>query len=100
MTLHRAIDVTADPVAAVEVAVRLGIDRILTSGGAGTAMEGRAVIRRMVGWMDALLGDDGVPCLDQVSTIAIHGRISRCKKPLAASRSWWGAASMPATPPS
>lgn len=55
VTLHRAIDLTPDPVAAVEVAVRLGIDRILTSGGAGTAMEGRAVIRRMVGFgLDAL----------------------------------------------
>ena len=48
VTLHRAIDLTPDPVAAVEVTVGLGIDRILTSGGAATAMEGQAVIQRMV----------------------------------------------------
>ncbi len=49
MTLHRAIDLTPDPVAAVEMAVGLGVDRILTSGGATTAMEGRDVIQQMVG---------------------------------------------------
>lgn len=48
LTLHRAIDVTADPVAEVEVALRFGFDRILTSGGAPTAPEGSATIARMV----------------------------------------------------
>ena len=48
LTLHRAIDVTADPVAAVDVAARLGFDRILTSGGASTASQGSATIARMV----------------------------------------------------
>lgn len=48
LTLHRAIDVTADPVAAVDVAVRLGFGRILTSGGEPTAPEGSETIARMV----------------------------------------------------
>jgi copper homeostasis protein len=48
LTLHRAIDVTVDPVAAVDVAVACGFDRILTSGGAPTAEEGAGRIARMV----------------------------------------------------
>jgi copper homeostasis protein len=48
LTLHRAIDVNDDPVAAVEVAAMLGFDRILTSGGAPSAEEGVDVIARMV----------------------------------------------------
>lgn len=47
LTLHRAVDLLADPVAAVEPAVALGFDRILTSGGATRAIEGAEVIRAM-----------------------------------------------------
>lgn len=48
LTLHRAIDAVADPVAAVAAARDLGFDRILTSGGAMTAADGAKVIARMV----------------------------------------------------
>ncbi|MEH3158695.1 MAG: hypothetical protein PGN08_06980 [Sphingomonas taxi] len=48
LTLHRAIDVVEDPVAAVDAAVRLGFDRILTSGGAVSAPAGAAMIAAMV----------------------------------------------------
>lgn len=48
LTLHRAIDVTADPVGEVEVALRFGFNRVLTSGGAPTASEGSTTIARMV----------------------------------------------------
>lgn len=48
LTLHRAIDCTADPVAAVDVAAALGFDRILTSGGAASAEESAGTIARMV----------------------------------------------------
>lgn len=44
LTLHRAFDLCPDPHAALEAAIDLGFDRILTSGGAATAMEGRAVL--------------------------------------------------------
>jgi len=48
VTFHRAIDMTPDPVEGIEVLLELGIDRVLTSGGAGTALEGARVIRTMV----------------------------------------------------
>ncbi|WP_313806138.1 copper homeostasis protein CutC [Sphingobium sp.] len=47
LTLHRAIDLTDDPVAAVDQAVELGFDRILTSGGAVKAAEALPVLAAM-----------------------------------------------------
>jgi len=46
-TLHRAFDLVPDFAAAVETAVDLGIERILTSGGAVTAPAGLARLRRI-----------------------------------------------------
>jgi copper homeostasis protein len=46
--LHRAIDLCADPVVAVEQACALGYDKILSSGGAVSAPEGSATLARMV----------------------------------------------------
>lgn len=48
ITCHRAFDMTADPFMAMEDLIRLGIDRILTSGQAATAPEGAALIRELV----------------------------------------------------
>jgi len=48
VTFHRAIDRTADIMEALDDVLSLGVDRILTSGGAESAPEGAAVIRRMV----------------------------------------------------
>ena len=48
VTLHRVVDLLPDPVTAVAVAARLGIARILTSGGAVRAAEGAATLARMV----------------------------------------------------
>jgi len=48
VTFHRAIDVTPDPVAALDPLMALGVERVLTSGGRATALEGAEVIRRMV----------------------------------------------------
>lgn len=45
MTLHRAFDLAPDVAGAVELAVRLGFRRILTSGGAATAAQGVARLR-------------------------------------------------------
>ncbi|XKK62445.1 copper homeostasis protein CutC [Streptomyces sp. ARC32] len=47
ITLHRAVDQAADPVAAVAALPRLGITRVLTSGGAPTAMGGSTVLAAM-----------------------------------------------------
>lgn len=48
VTLHRAFDMTRDLDEALEDAITLGFDRILTSGGAPTAYEGLATIRHLV----------------------------------------------------
>lgn len=48
MTLHRAFDLAPDIGEAVEVAVRLGFRRILTSGGRKTAAEGIDGLKRTV----------------------------------------------------
>lgn len=37
VTFHRAIDLTPDPLAALETLIRLGVSRVLTSGGPGPA---------------------------------------------------------------
>lgn len=42
--LHRAIDLTPDPLAALETAIELGFNTILTSGGATKAINGLSVI--------------------------------------------------------
>ncbi len=47
-TLHRAIDLCPDPVAAVGVAMQLGFRRILSSGGAMTAPDGAATLAAMM----------------------------------------------------
>lgn len=49
VTIHKAIDVVEDPVEAVQRLVQIsGIDSVLTSGGAQTAIEGATVLREMV----------------------------------------------------
>lgn len=48
VTLHRAFDLVPDRGAALETAFELGIERILTSGGAPKAMEGLDVLRQTV----------------------------------------------------
>ncbi|RJG56212.1 copper homeostasis protein CutC [Sphingobium terrigena] len=47
LTLHRAIDLVDDPVAAVDQAVHLGFDHILTSGGATRAIDALPMIAAM-----------------------------------------------------
>ena len=48
VTFHRAFDMTADPFEAMETLIRLGADRILTSGQKRTAPEGAGLIRDLV----------------------------------------------------
>lgn len=73
VTFHRAIDAAANPVQALEILRSLGVDRILTSGGAARSIDGLATISELarragdslqimagggvrVGDIDALLG--------------------------------------------
>lgn len=48
VTFHRAFDLCRDPLEALEVLIRLGFDRILTSGQAATAEAGIPVLRKLV----------------------------------------------------
>ena len=47
-TFHRAIDVCRDPASALEAIIALGFRRVLTSGGAGSAVAGTALLHRLV----------------------------------------------------
>jgi len=47
VTFHRAFDMTDDPATALEALVRCGVDRVLTSGQALTALEGLPTLRRL-----------------------------------------------------
>ena len=47
VTLHRAFDRTADPMQALETAIDLGFDRILTSGQQPKAIQGAALLARL-----------------------------------------------------
>ena len=44
LTLHRAFDLCRKPLEALEATIQLGFDRILTSGGAETALGGRTTL--------------------------------------------------------
>lgn len=55
LTFHRAIDQSADPLAAVDQLLELGFTRVLTSGGAASAGAGLDTLRRMVERADGAL---------------------------------------------
>ncbi len=85
LTLHRVVDVLDDPVAAVDDAVALGFDRILTSGGATNAPAGAETIARMVaraGGRCAIIAGAGVSPANVAALIAatsvreVHGSAS------------------------
>lgn len=48
ITFHRAFDFTADPFAALETLIDLGISRVLSSGQAPSAWEGRFLLQKLV----------------------------------------------------
>jgi copper homeostasis protein len=52
VTFHRAFDNAADPIAAFAGVLELGADRLLTSGGAPTALEGADLIRSLTARSD------------------------------------------------
>jgi copper homeostasis protein len=48
VTFHRAFDEARDLTCALDALIELGVQRVLTSGGAATAWEGRAKLRELV----------------------------------------------------
>ncbi|MEO7456700.1 MAG: copper homeostasis protein CutC [Gemmatimonadaceae bacterium] len=47
VTFHRAFDYVRDQAVALEALIELGVDRVLTSGGAPTALDGAASLRKL-----------------------------------------------------
>lgn len=89
MTLHRAIDLVPDMAEAVEQAIELGFDTILTSGRAPRAPDGAAVLaeahRAAAGRIAIMAGagvtaDSAPALLQQVTLDALHGS---CSDPVA-----------------
>ena len=52
LTLHRCIDVSRDPVSTYLAAGALGIDTVLTSGAAGSCLQGKEVIGKLLALRD------------------------------------------------
>lgn len=76
LTLHRAIDLVDDPVAAVDQAVDLGFDHILTSGGATRAIDALPVLAAMqvrAAGRISIMPGAGVRAANVVSIIAATG---------------------------
>jgi copper homeostasis protein len=48
VTFHRAFDVSRDPFASLDALIRLGVDRLLTSGQEPGVVEGAPLIRRLI----------------------------------------------------
>ncbi len=80
MTLHRVVDEMSSPRDAVDTAIDLGFDRILTSGGASTAVEGKNEISAMIelaaGKIDILAGSgvsfENISVLRAVGVSSFH----------------------------
>lgn len=74
VTLHRAIDVSPDPLATLDTALELGLRRVLTSGGASAAIDGidtlRALVRAADGRIEIMAGS-GVDAANVAELAAI-----------------------------
>ncbi|SKA29958.1 copper homeostasis protein CutC [Consotaella salsifontis] len=90
-TLHRAFDLTPDPAAALEEAVELGFERILTSGQAPTAPAGAALIARLqrqAASRIAIMAGSGIKletAADLVASTGVHEVHASCSRRLPAS---------------
>jgi copper homeostasis protein len=56
ITLHRAFDLVSDWKAALDAALDLGVERILTSGGAKSAPQGAAQLQQVMSYADGRIG--------------------------------------------
>jgi len=80
VTFHRAMDVVADPLAAADELVALGVTRILTSGGAPRSIDGVARLRALsaafAGRLEVMAGGgvsvDDIPSLAATGIDAVH----------------------------
>ena len=58
ITLHRCIDVSADPLQTYRDAATLGIDTVLTSGAAGNCKAGKDTIRNLISLREEISGPE------------------------------------------
>lgn len=58
VTLHRCIDVAADPVRVYRAAAALGLDTVLTSGAAASCREGKATLASLLALREELHGPE------------------------------------------
>jgi len=58
LTLHRCIDVSRDLLKTYRDAAELGIDTVLTSGGAGNCLSGMATIRQLIALREKMGGPE------------------------------------------
>jgi len=75
VTFHRALDVVADPLTAVEELADLGVDRVLTSGGAARSVDGIPSLRELVGQAAGrlqVMAGGGVR-VDDIASLAASG---------------------------
>ena len=56
VTFHRAFDMVADPLRALDDLIALGVDRVLTSGQRATAWEGVGLICELVAYAEGRIG--------------------------------------------
>jgi copper homeostasis protein len=56
VVFHRAFDALKDPMGALAILIDMGVTRVLTSGGAGTAIEGADRIRALIERADGRIG--------------------------------------------
>lgn len=76
ITFHRAFDVCADPVRYVHELIQLGVDRILTSGQAATAVDGAGLLRNLVGQAAGqltIVAGSGINATNAASLVASTG---------------------------
>lgn len=100
VTLHRAIDQARDPVAVISTLAGLGINRVLSSGGASRALDGAKNLSRLVeaaGSIEVMAGggvtSDAIPALVALGVDAVH---LSAKRPIPRQSATWvslGAAS-------
>jgi len=92
-TLHRVVDLLVDPLQAIDWAVELGFERILTSGGALRAMQGLAQLRKMQQYGDGrieIMAGAGVSAenvTQLIQSTGINALHSSCSSAVAVSKS-------------
>lgn len=76
ITFHRAFDMTPDPFAALNDLLELGVDRLLTSGQAGTAVQGQTLIcdlQKRAGERLVIMAGGGITAYNAVELLAATG---------------------------